>query len=296
MVPTRKMSIPRRAAGGDRDVSSFDAWRTSTSARVAAPTQRKQESSPSRTSAAEVASSRIGLGRALQVAHVAGARDDQKAACEMAGANSRATLSGDRRASSPHMRRVGTVMPATRPAGRRQRLRPARRVRFYPPRSSGCHPLAIGPASRESRHTAEEVRHARPGSLVTCAVVVVMALAGPVAPADAAVTIGSDLTRSPDSDASCEVSSTCLAVQTALPGNAQPLVAPAGGVIVRWRVKTLPGTVGSVKLVILPPATNGAFTHAGIVQTVTPANSGGIQVFAPLTGAAIQADDAIGRR
>src|SRR4051794_6970688 len=98
-------------------------------------------------------------------------------------------------------------------------------------------------------------------------------------PAGAAVTIGSDLTRTPDSSDACATQVTCTFLQTALPGNAGPLVAPSGGVIVRWRVKTAAGPTGSLRLRALRPDGADRYLAVNSSETRTTAATAGIQTF-----------------
>src|SRR5262245_57818738 len=116
-------------------------------------------------------------------------------------------------------------------------------------------------------------------------------LAG-AAPAHASVTIGSDLTRTTDTSDECSIEVTCTFLQNTLAGNANALVAPSGGVIVRWRVKTAAGPAGSLRLRVLRPDGSGRSLAVGSSTTGTTATTAGIQSFD--TRLVITAGDSIG--
>jgi hypothetical protein len=86
--------------------------------------------------------------------------------------------------------------------------------------------------------------------------------AGP-ASASAAVTLGSDLTRQPNSSDSCFPDPRCTYANTALPG--RTLAAPFDGVIVRWRVKGRNTVAGDMRLKVIRPAGGANFT--GVATT-----------------------------
>lgn len=114
---------------------------------------------------------------------------------------------------------------------------------------------------------------------------VVVALAA-VPTAGAAVTIGSDLTRTPFESSFCPAK--CSWTQTALTGrNAR---APQSGVLVRWRIKT-DGPSGPIAIRVMRPGAGTELTGIATGADVT-ASAAGISVF-PVR-IPIQAGDALG--
>jgi hemolysin type calcium-binding protein len=101
----------------------------------------------------------------------------------------------------------------------------------------------------------------RPWSYVAVVLVATLALCSA---ADAAVTIGSDLSRGtapPENWVPCLTGDhNCTLVQTVLPG--RPLTSPIDGVMVRWRIKHASSTA-PFRVRVGRPAAGGAFTGAG---------------------------------
>jgi hypothetical protein len=127
----------------------------------------------------------------------------------------------------------------------------------------------------------------RIGALVVAAAIALL----PTAPAHAAQTFGSDLSRTPDESDECVGTTTCTFVQTALPGNSLPLVAPTSGVVTKWQVKTAAGPAGSVRLEVLRPTSGGQYIPVGSSSSKVTSSAGGIQTFTRQL--AVQTGDAI---
>jgi hypothetical protein len=102
-------------------------------------------------------------------------------------------------------------------------------------------------------------------SLFTTAAVLLPAL-----PANAAVTLGSDLTGTPFGSTPCVGSTTdpCMLAMTSLPG--RMMAAPTDGVIIRWRVKgNNAGTPVGLTLRVIRPTGAGSFVA---ISTSAPAS------------------------
>jgi hypothetical protein len=133
------------------------------------------------------------------------------------------------------------------------------------------------------------VAHTRPRRRVLVAAALLAGLAlSP--PAQAAVTIGSDLTSTPTDPDVC--TTTCTFVQTALPGSAGVL-APSAGILTRMRVKTA-GPASSVRLRVLRPTAGGQYIAVRSSRTMVTSSAGGVETFALMPGLPVQAGDAIG--
>jgi hypothetical protein len=135
-------------------------------------------------------------------------------------------------------------------------------------------------------------RHVRP--LLSAAAVVAAAL--PAAPASAYTTIGSSLIADASSAIACgtpaQPDSFCTVAQTELPD--RPTVAPADGVIVRWRIRSASG--GTVRLRVLRPADQGRFTGVGrsASEQVSGSGPGSDQVFSFVTRLPVRHGDFVG--
>jgi hypothetical protein len=104
-------------------------------------------------------------------------------------------------------------------------------------------------------------RHFTFGAFATVALIAALAL--PSA-AHAAVTLGSDLSRS-DRTTSCATQGECTIMQQSLPG--RRVTSPYDGVVVRWRIKQASAN-GPAGFRVIRPAGDGAFT--GGASVVTP--------------------------
>jgi hypothetical protein len=128
------------------------------------------------------------------------------------------------------------------------------------------------------------------------ALAAVLTVLGPAAAADAATTIGSDLTKSP-SDSICPFNSSCTYFTSDPASGAPVAVVPFDGVVVRWRVKAgSPST--AVKLRIVRPAGAGKYLSAGTSdpQSIT-AGTATVPARVPVkTGDAVGLDDESGAR
>jgi Ca2+-binding RTX toxin-like protein len=110
-----------------------------------------------------------------------------------------------------------------------------------------------------------------------------------LAPASApgAVTVGSDLSRQPNSAFSCPSFGTCTTAQTNLIGRQASV--PSAGVLVRWRVRAIPLAGATMRLRVLRP-NGGSYTGRGssALETITA----GISTFN--TRLPVHANDLIG--
>jgi hypothetical protein len=106
--------------------------------------------------------------------------------------------------------------------------------------------------------------------------------------AQGAVTIGSDLSRQPNSAFSCPSFGTCTTAQTNLVG--RQTTVPQKGVIVRWRVRGIPLTGGAMmSLRVLRPA---GLSHTGAGTSSAQLVQNGINTFN--TSLRVNAGDLIG--
>jgi hypothetical protein len=116
-----------------------------------------------------------------------------------------------------------------------------------------------------------------------------------VSPAEAAVTVGSDLTRPADLGVGCpNGAAECTFAQTNPAGQ---FVSPIDGVIVRWRVKGSSGiSAEMVRLrVIRPAAAPGAFLGAGRSEPgLLPATPPPAQIYMFATRLPVRAGDRVG--
>jgi hypothetical protein len=105
----------------------------------------------------------------------------------------------------------------------------------------------------------------------------------------ASTTIGSDLSAAE----SVLLGGTARTfVNTALPVGAPPVTSPIAGTIVRWRIKTAGGGVGTITLRVIASPVPNAFTGAGTGHTETTPTSATTTTFS--TELPIQAGDYIG--
>jgi Domain of unknown function DUF11 len=124
----------------------------------------------------------------------------------------------------------------------------------------------------------------------------VLAALGPAAAAQAATTVGSDLTKAADATV-CPPASNCTYFTGDATTGAPTATAPFSGIVVRWRVKS-GSSSGAVKLRILHPAGGGKYGSAGIADTQSIV--AGTSTFAtrlPVTaGDVIALDDSAGAK
>jgi hypothetical protein len=96
--------------------------------------------------------------------------------------------------------------------------------------------------------------------------------------ASAAVTVGSDLTQAPSLAVACPgAAASCTQSQVQLPG--QQVVAPFGGVIVRWRLRVGGGDSGTVALRVIRIIKGLSFAGVGTSAAEPVSATAGIQTF-----------------
>jgi hypothetical protein len=117
--------------------------------------------------------------------------------------------------------------------------------------------------------------------------VVALGTCGSTGAQAATVTVGSPLTA----NFTGAIAGPSLDVNTALPEPGATAASPVDGTIINWRV--ILGSVGELSLVVLKPATGGAYTP-GLGESGAHTNNAGLQTFP--SGLVVKAGDLIGVR